>query len=60
MLLFCWLNQYENFFGRYRGKTVPTTTDIITTQKISMWKKNISFFFKVKHVINKSLVSRQI
>ena len=46
MLLFCWLNQYENFFARYRGKTVPTTTNIITTQTISMWKKNISFFLK--------------
>ena len=36
----------KTFFARYRGKTVPTTTDIITTQTISMWKKNISFFLK--------------
>ena len=56
MLLFCWLNQYENFFARYHGKTVPTTTDIITTQTISMWKKNISFFLKWNMLSTKVLL----
>ena len=59
-MLFCWLNQYENFFARYRGKNSSNYNWYYNHAKNKYVEKKHFILFKVKHVIKKSLVSRKI